>query len=181
MLISEDYRKQQQALHDSKKIVYGTVGESYGPTVSEMVDTLGIDSVLDYGAGRRKSLMKTFKPVRKVRYQAYDPGVPELAEAPEPAQLVVCLDVLEHIEPDLLENVLDHLEEVTKEVLFATVHCGPAGKILPDGRNAHLIQQPPEWWLPKFQERFHLQGFHARGNGFEVVCVNNHSGVGAID
>ena len=85
--------------------------------------------------------------------------------------MVVCIYVLEHIEPECLEDVLDHLESLTEQVLFATVHTGPAGKILPDGRNAHLIQKPSEWWLPKFMERWHLQGYHARTNGFEVVCI----------
>ena len=138
-----------------------------------MIDLMEIDHLLDYGCGHNLSLTKTLKPEREFKYQAYDPGVPDYAEEPEPAEMVVCIDVLEHIEPDLLENVLDHLERLTQKVLFATVHTGPAGKILPDGRNAHLIQRPPEWWLPKLLERFELQGFSARGNGFEVVLIAN--------
>lgn len=175
-LISDDYRQQQQAMHESKKIRYGTAAEAYGETVSQMIDAMGIDHLLDYGCGSRLSLRKNLAPVRPFTYQAYDPGVPEYADDPSPAQMVVCIDVLEHIEPECLEAVLDHLESLTQDVLFATVHTGPAGKVLPDGRNAHLIQKPMEWWLPKFMERFKLQGCHARGNGFEVLCVNYHSG-----
>ena len=132
-----------------------------------------VDTLLDYGCGHNLSLKKNLKPTRSFKYQAYDPGVPEYAGDPEPADLVVSIDVLEHIEPDLIDNVLDHLEYLTKKVLFCTVHTGPAGKILPDGRNAHLIQKPAEWWIPKFTERFHMQGFHARGNGFEMVLFSN--------
>lgn len=121
------------------------------------------------------SLRETLLPEREVKYTAYDPGVPELSEMPQPTQMVVTIDVLEHIEPDCLEDVLDHLEELTKEILFATVHTGPAGKNLPDGRNAHLIQKPSEWWLPKFQERFILKGFNQRNIvGFEVLCLANN-------
>ena len=142
-----------------------------------MVDVMEIDHLLDYGCGHNLSLRETLKPERAFKYQCYDPGVPEYAEAPVPAQMVVCIDVLEHIEPELLDNVLDHLEELTEEVLFATVHTGPAGKVLPDGRNAHLIQQPAEWWLPKFMERFTLKGFNQRSStGFEVLCLANDSG-----
>lgn len=116
--------------------------------------------------------MKTFRPDHKVKVQCYDPGVPEYEEMPEPAEMVVCIDVLEHIEPDLIDDVLDHLESLTEKVLFATVHMLPAGKILPDGRNAHLIQKPPAWWLPKFLERFTLKGYNLRGpDGFEVICL----------
>lgn len=136
-----------------------------------MIDLMGIGHLLDYGCGHNLSLKRTLKPETAFRYQGYDPGVPEYAGDPVPAEMVVCIDVLEHIEPDLIDNVLDHLEELTEKILFATVHTGPAGKNLPDGRNAHLIQKPPEWWLPKFIERFHLQGFNARGNGFEVICA----------
>ena len=116
--------------------------------------------------------METFKPDHKIKVQCYDPGVPEYSELPTPAEMVVCIDVLEHIEPDYIEDVLDHLEQLTEKVLFATVHLGPAGKILPDGRNAHLIQKPAEWWLPKIMERFTLKGFNQRdANGFEVLCL----------
>jgi hypothetical protein len=40
-----------------------------------------------------------------------------------------------------------------------SVHMGPALKTLPDGRNAHLIQEPVEWWLPKIMQRFDLHTF----------------------
>jgi hypothetical protein len=136
-----------------------------------MIDMMAIDHLLDYGCGHNLSLQKNLKPRRTFKYQCYDPGVPEYSDDPIPAQMVVCIDVLEHIEPEYLENVLDHLEQLTEQILFATVHTGPAGKILPDGRNAHLIQKPVEWWLPKFTERFQIKGMNARGNGFEMVLL----------
>ena len=74
-------------------------------------------------------------------------------------------------ESECLDAVLDHLAELTEQVGFFTIHTGPAGKVLPDGRNAHLIQQPPEWWLPKIQERFELKGFNGRLHGFEVLVL----------
>ena len=125
--------------------------------MSQIMDTMEIDHLLDYGCGRNLSLTRTLKPKRKFKYQAYDIGVPKYCEPPVPAQMVACIDVIEHIEPDYLEDVLDHLEELTEEVLFISVHTGPAGKVLDDGRNAHLIQQPMEWWLPKIAERFVIQ------------------------
>jgi len=42
----------------------------------------------------------------------YDPVFPEYGE-PRPADLVCCIDVLEHIEPDLVDNVILELARVT--------------------------------------------------------------------
>lgn len=155
MLYTPEYAKQQEKLH--AKGNYGVTAHKYGQMVSQIIDKLEIDHLLDYGCGSNLSLTKTLAPNRDFKYQGYDIGVPEYAGEPIPADMVTCIDVLEHIEPDYLDNVLDHLEELTEVVLFASVHMGPAGKTLEDGRNAHLTQKPIEWWLPKFMERFALQ------------------------
>jgi hypothetical protein len=84
------------------------------------------------------------------------------------------VDVLEHIEPEYVDAVFDHLEDLTEVVLFATIHTVPAKKELSDGRNAHLTVQPMEWWLPKFLERFSIQTVQAEGpGGFFVLCHNS--------
>ena len=120
--------------------------------------------VLDYGCGRR-----TLEKQLGFAIRNYDPCIPGLDEPAPPADVVVCTDVLEHIEPELLDNVLDDLQRVTIGVGVFTVHTGAAGKVLLDGRNAHLIQQPPSWWLPKFMERFELNTFCRTPGGFYVV------------
>lgn len=172
MLISPSYRKQQEELHTTIP-GYGVMGAKYGKQISRIMDEVGITHLLDYGCGHNLSLRKTLKPKGKFTYTAYDPGVPEYAEKPEPAEMVACIDVIEHIEPECLTDVLDHLQELTQVLLFATVHTGPANKTLPDGRNAHLIQQPMEWWMPKFLERFKVQGLQRRPTGFELIAFAN--------
>jgi hypothetical protein len=72
---------------------------------------------------------------------------------------VVCLDVLEHIEEECIDDVLDHLEELTEAFGFFSIDTGPAKKVMADGRNAHVLQRPPEWWLPRIMCRFDLQTF----------------------
>jgi len=171
MLATPEYQKQQQELHATGN--YGVTGQKYGEIVSRFIDQHEINTVLDYGCGSNLSLTKTLKPNRAIQYQGYDIGVPEYADDPVPAELVTCIDVIEHIEPEYLEDVLDHLEELTDVMLFMSVHMGPAGKTLSDGRNAHLIQQPPSWWLPKIMERFNLQTFQLVSPvEFFVVATN---------
>ena len=156
-LISAEYQAQQQHLHATTE--YGTMAQHYGPLVSQIIENLEITHLLDYGCGRKMGLTKTLSVKHKLTYQGYDPGagLEELATAPIPAQMVCCIDVLEHIEPPFLENVLNHLAELTEVVAFITIHTGPAMKTLPDGRNAHLTQEPIEWWLPKLTDRFDIQ------------------------
>lgn len=168
-LISPEYQEQQRQMHEMYE--YGVASKKYAPLVTEIINRLEIAHLLDYGCGKHTNLLKSIKPDHKVTYQGYDPGVPDMAGAPVPADMVCCIDVLEHIEPELLDNVLDHLASLTEAVAFITVHTGPAGKLLPDGRNAHINQQPMDWWLPKLLERFELQTVQATGpQAFHVIA-----------
>ncbi len=171
ILISDDYRSQQEHLHATTE--YGTMAQHYGPLVSQILERLEVSHLLDYGCGRRMGLLKNLKAKSKLTYQGYDPGagVEELATAPVPAEMVCCIDVLEHVEPEYLENVLDHLAELTEVVGFFSIHTGPAMKTMPDGRNAHLTQQPIEWWLPKIWQRFDLQTMQKVGDHSYYVIV----------
>jgi hypothetical protein len=153
--ISPEYRVQQEHLHATTN--YGTASIKYAALVTQIIDKLEVTHLLDYGCGAKMNLARHIKPATKLVYQGYDPCVPELAAAPVPAQLVCCIDVLEHIELEYLDNVLDHIHSLTEAVAFLTVHMGPAAKVLPDGRNAHIIQKPMDWWLPKLMDRFELQ------------------------
>jgi hypothetical protein len=166
-LISEEYRQMQRTLHENPD--YGKASLEYAPLVADLVKRIGATALLDYGAGKGRlghALREQFG--LNLQVQHYDPAIPAWSAPPEPCRFVACIDVLEHIEPELLDNVLDDLQRVTLGVGFFTVHTGKAGKFLPDGRNAHLIQRPPRWWLPKILERFELVTFYRMPHGFWV-------------
>lgn len=194
MLITDSYREQQEHLHETTN--YGTASIQYAPLVSQIIDRLGVDHLLDYGSGKNCNLMRAmFAPDsqcrpklehipegRKFQYQAYDAGVPKYSGLPVPAQLVCCIDVLEHVEPDCLDDVLDHLQKLTEIAIFLTVHTGPAKKTLPDGRNAHINQQPMSYWLPKFWERFDIHTVQVTGeHQFHVICYAKQRAIENID
>ena len=168
ILISEAYRKMQQQLH--KNPDYGVASVQFAPMVAQVIEATRADELLDYGAGKgRLGIALKQNLQRPLVIHHYDPAIPEWSAPPAPCGFVACIDVLEHIEPALLDNVLNDLRRVTADVGVFTVHTGPAVKVLPDGRNAHLIQQPPAWWLPKFLERFELANFNRVAMGFLVV------------
>ena len=171
-MISAEYKAMQEELHDRGD--YGTASIQYAPLVTKLINDLGVTHLLDYGCSRLLNLYKHIKPKHKITYQAYDPAVEEYADRPVPAQMVACIDVLEHIEPEYLDSVLDDLVSLTEMILFCTIHTGPAQKVLSDGRNAHLIQQPMSWWLPKLWDRFDINTVQRTGdNQFFIVAYAN--------
>lgn len=158
MLITKAYLRQQRLMH-RRNDSYGGASRKWAPTVAATIQALNPRTILDYGAGKcalREALGAEVLAGRKLK--EYDPAVPELEKVPGGLfDLVVCIDVLEHIEPDCLDAVLNHLTSKTKGHALLTVHTGPAGKVLKDGRNAHLIQQPIEWWREQIGQRMDIQ------------------------
>ena len=66
--------------------------------------------------------------------------------------MLISTDVLEHIEPVFLDNVLKDIHETFSKIAFLIIATSPAKKFLPDGRNAHLIVETPGWWKDKLEK-----------------------------
>ena len=167
-LISDEYKEIQNAEHADPD--YGYASNFYAELIAAVINECGADKILDYGAGKG-GLGKALAPhiKRPITVLEYDPAIPSIATPPEPCPLVACIDVLEHIEPDLLDNVLDDLVRVCSGFFVFTVSTTEAIRFLPDGRNAHLIVKPLEWWLPKFWDRFGLHSFARITSGFWIT------------
>ena len=166
--ISEDYRIEQQKLHENPK--YGVASLSFAPIVRSLLRLGKCASLSDYGAGKcnlKKALR--LRDGSGVRYQPYDPAFPEYG-TPQPADLVTCIDVLEHIEPNSLDAVISELASISLKLAFLTVHTGPAKKVLSDGRNAHLIQESTSWWLGQFEPYFDVLHVQQVRKGFFVIA-----------
>jgi hypothetical protein len=159
VLITEEYRKLNEQLHNSND-GYGRSGHKWADAVRQILAQTKGTSVLDYGCGK-----KTLQEALGFEIANYDPAVPGLDAPPDPADVVACTDVLEHIEPECLDEVLRDLNRCTKEVILLVVATRPAKKTLADGRNAHLIQRPINWWLEQIGK-----------GGFEPLQVSNMGG-----
>jgi len=164
--ITDTYLEQQRKLHENPN--YGIASLSFAPIVADFMRQTGCTSVSDYGAGKKRLLEGLREAgIEPSSYFPYDPVFPEYGE-PKSADLVCCIDVLEHIEPELIDIVILELSKITSNLGFFSIHMGPAGKILSDGRNAHLIQKPSSWWLKKLTDYFeilHLQSHQMMGRG----------------
>lgn len=157
MLITEEYRKLNERLHETNKH-YGTSGHKWATQVQNLCKMVGSTDVLDYGCG--KSTLAQNLPFA---INQYDPAIEKYSTPPNPADIVVCTDVLEHIEPDCIKDVLTDICRLTKQLTFLCIANRPAKKTLEDGRNAHLIQENEMWWLGHILPLFHLLQFASSG------------------
>ena len=144
-LISPEYTETLRQAHQDPR--WGTSAHLWVDKVRELARTYG-PTILDYGCGKGVLREHIFNVTN------YDPAT--FPERPVSHDLVCCIDVLEHIEFEHLPAVLEDLRTLTKNALFAVISTVPALKNLPDGRNAHLIVEPGDWWLHHLIQGFDL-------------------------
>lgn len=165
MLISPHYRELNKQLHDERSD-YGTSGKRYVPVVERLMAKYATRDVLDYGCGKRTLEKALGFPIHN-----YDPCVAGLDASPQPHDIVVSTDVLEHIEPDCLDDVLADIRRCTRKAAYLVIATRPAAKILPDGRNAHLILESHEWWGERLLRAGLKETKYQESEGeFAVLC-----------
>lgn len=154
-LISKYYLQLQSTLH-SENPAYGSSGHLHAGWITRTMCKYGGTRVLDYGCGKQTLKASLPKPYE---YIPYDPAFLGIHTPPPQADLVAALDVMEHIEPECLEDVLKDIRRAAQLCALMVISTRPASKIMADGRNAHLIQQPPIWWFMRVDPYFDIQNF----------------------
>jgi len=144
MASTDYYKNQLKELH--KKENWGKT--SYIPQkVKELLLNNNIKSILDFGCGKGNvtKLLKENYP--NVKIIGWDPAFSE-EQLPDQVDLIISIDVLEHIEPSKLNKTLIDLKK-RSQLQYHAIACHRATTNLPDGRNAHLIIETPCWWKEK--------------------------------
>lgn len=154
MLFTDKYKDLLSEMHAGSKR-FGSGSKKH----REKVSRFGFEDILDYGCGKGNLGLG----------RKYDPAIPEFSADPEPADLVVCTDVLEHIEPECLDDVLGHIRSKTKKKAYFVIATRRAKKTLPDGRNAHLIVESSDWWLNKLKQHYIIGKYKATDMELEVI------------
>lgn len=144
-LISDEYRALNAHEHNCQN-GYGIQGYKHLPQVLKLAERMQAQSVLDYGCGQA-TLSKHARRVSPLEFRNYDPAIAEFSALPEPADIVVCTDVLEHVEPACLAEVLGHIASLANKAAYLEIACRPAKRVLSDGRNAHINVRDGEFWL----------------------------------
>jgi hypothetical protein len=106
---------------------------------------------MDYGCGKGTLGAKLPFPIWE-----YDPAIPGKDGVPRPADLVVCLNVLEWVEKDMLDNVLGDIVRCARKCVFAVIEGRKEdwekklnqffriGTILQAGQDIHCVLEPRE-------------------------------------
>jgi SAM-dependent methyltransferase len=172
-LISQDYALQLKQLHaKSKEFGIGNVTAKHYPMIKTLIQKRGFGSVLDYGCGKGHFIEFAKTSFPGLRVEGFDVASEEYSKLPDSKfDMVVCLDVMEHVEFGALSNVLAEIRDRTSKLFICSVANYPAGKNLPDGRNAHVTQIPFSTWFTVFSAFFRIDQFVRTGKAEGVfVC-----------
>ena len=176
MSITKEYKEQMTVKHE---VNWGHTAVRFGAgrDVVKLLDNdkLAITTVLDFGAGTG-SLgvhIQEERPGRAIWTQ-YDPGMKGMDCLPDgPFDLVVTCDVLEHVEPHLLDQTIFECSDRADRVVYHNIPCYPTGSTFSEGpykgQNLHLTVEQPKFWEDKV--RRNQPDFTIA----EVVIVKRHN------
>lgn len=144
-------------LHEQDSNIFaGYSLAAHMPEIANFIKLTNIKTVLDYGCGKalgwRRGNYHHMLGLDKRNIYLYDPCVKEFNIAPHSADLVVCIDVMEHIPESSVDDVLKEIFSISKKAVYFSISHRPANKLLPNGVNAHLTVKPEEWWADKIKQ-----------------------------
>jgi cyclopropane fatty-acyl-phospholipid synthase-like methyltransferase len=160
-LINDDYKKQLQDMHQEPKAFYR--GLKALRKIEHYLEKYQPKSLIDFGCSKGELHQELAKTMEKTA--GYDPGIPEFETLPtDTYESLVALDVLEHIEPEMLDETLKTINNLFTKSCYLIVAAYPAKKFLPDGRNAHLIIESFDWWKNKLETYIEGKIVHTDNN-----------------
>lgn len=154
----EGYKKIDGGYINKDQSFNGISTIPYAPVIKKIIDKNNLNSLLDYGCGKAEFYYKNFildnleyPPFKKfwgIDIDLYDPGYKKYnhLDIKKRYDIVICIDVLEHIPIEDIDYILNKLSSLTEKYIFLNVGCYSAAALLPNGKNAHINIQPPEWW-----------------------------------
>jgi SAM-dependent methyltransferase len=147
-MISDEYKKILNEIHETSPFGKRRKFPRY---LERFIREIRPKSILDFGCGKGR-LIETIKDrYPNVSVTGYDPGNSNFDKSLDNVyvDLLISSDVLEHVEPEHIDSTLKYLSTKSK-FIYHLIALSPAKLILPDGRNAHLIQESASWWREKF-------------------------------
>ena len=148
LTITPKHIQEMKKLH--RNPIYGLSGKKHKDVVLKLSQALKTTSILDYGCGKGSLGNNLPFPIWE-----YDPAVDGKDSVPRPADLVVCFNVLECIEPEMIDNVLGDLVRCSRKCVYIIIestdknwwekklnHFFKVGSIIPSKNELHCVLEP---------------------------------------
>ena len=154
MIDKERLAKEYVWVHENTTTMSGRTTVNNKDRIKEVIDRVNPVNVLDFGCGKgwqytRQNMHEYWGIEKPVLYDPYVAKYNKLAGYRNRYfDLVLCVDVMEHIQEDKVDEVLEDLFNSGRHI-FLTITCYPATQILPNGKNAHYTVKEPSWWNEK--------------------------------
>jgi len=156
----EDTYKVYKETHETNPLYFqGFSLVAYLPEITQLVRDSNIKTVIDYGCGKGYAWEhhKLKQALNLDTVILFDPGVEKYSTKPKvQADLVICIDVMEHVPEHLVDQVIDDICCCSRKAVFLGISTRTSSKLLVDGSNAHATVKPEKWWRNKFAEYDHL-------------------------
>jgi len=156
--------------------------------IADLVERTGSITALDYGAGKGWQYMKGGFRLDLVKDDAqinprilkaqhvnrlfnisddnidwYEPSLkwpnPHRKLKDKKYDGVICIDVMEHVPLQEVDNVLFNIFSRADKFVYITISCMPAKKKFPGGQNVHVTVKPPEWWRKRCSDMLRWVNF----------------------
>lgn len=145
----EQYIEMYRHLHRRENNFPGASTAKHVGDIASLIKETNSKTLLDYGCGKGTQYTKD-----KVHGQwggilptLYDPAVPQHSKKPNGLwDGVLCVDVMEHIPEEAVQDVLFDVIARARRFVFFNVSRRPAGLRLPNGKNAHVTIKEHDWW-----------------------------------
>jgi len=151
----EQYKKLYDKGYGNHVGISPTVGKK--DTIGSFIKNANCKKMLDYGCGSGKqySKLNLDKEWGIENVICYDPAIEKYSNKPEydiDVDVILCIDVLEHIPESSVDYVLEDIFKYNSKLLIYNVSHIRAIAILPNGENCHITIKDSTWWDNKIEQ-----------------------------
>lgn len=157
MISKQRLAEEYKWVHKNTTTMSGRTTVKNSDKIKEVIQKVKPFNILDYGCGKgwqytRDEVHKEWSiPIPTL----YDPYVEEYSKLPGVGNkyfdLVLCVDVMEHILPEEVDEVL-HLVFFLGNFVYFHIDTKPALKEFSCGTNFHTSLHEKDWWIDKLNE-----------------------------
>ena len=172
----EGYGKKDGGFIEKDKSFNGISTIPYAPIIKKIIDKNNFTNLLDYGCGKAEfydneftldnAKYPSFRKYWGIDIDLYDPCYDKYSTLNQDKKydIVICIDVLEHIPQEDISSVLNLISNVSNKYILLNVACYSAQALLPNGENAHITIKEPKWWYDKIIEIIKIK------KNLKIIC-----------